>query len=59
LEKAAATMEYKGTTYYFCSEDCHGRFMADPERYAQEARSSSGPPRPGKAAHTDAPPPLA
>jgi YHS domain-containing protein len=35
--QAAATMEYQGTTYVFCSQDDHERFMADPERYAQNA----------------------
>ena len=34
---AAATMEYHGPTYAFCSQDDHERFMADPERYAQKA----------------------
>ena len=31
---AAATSEYKGTTYYFCSEDCKEEFDEDPESYA-------------------------
>jgi Cu+-exporting ATPase len=31
---AAASEEYQGTTYYFCSEACHQRFMAAPEQYA-------------------------
>jgi YHS domain-containing protein len=30
-------MEYQGTTYAFCSQDDHERFMADPARYAPEA----------------------
>jgi len=31
---AAASEEYKGQSYYFCSPSCHERFKADPERYA-------------------------
>ncbi|MCI0636835.1 MAG: heavy metal translocating P-type ATPase [Actinobacteria bacterium] len=30
---AAAGVEYDGTTYYFCSEVCHQRFVADPDRF--------------------------
>ena len=36
-QQAGARMEYQGATYFFCSQDCHERFMADPERYAQKA----------------------
>jgi Cu+-exporting ATPase len=36
-QQAAARMEHQGTTYVFCSQGCHERFMADPERYAQKA----------------------
>jgi Cu+-exporting ATPase len=38
-QQAAASMEYQGTTYFFCSQDDHERFMANPERYAKEAVS--------------------
>jgi P-type Cu+ transporter len=31
---AAASEEYRGTTYYFCSQGCHDTFMAEPEKYA-------------------------
>ena len=31
---AAASEEYEGKTYYFCSEGCHQRFVAAPEQYA-------------------------
>jgi P-type Cu+ transporter len=33
-ETAAASEEYKGQTYYFCSDSCHQRFAADPEQFA-------------------------
>ena len=31
---AAASEEYEGTTYYFCSMGCNEQFKADPGRYA-------------------------
>lgn len=33
---AAATAEHKGTTYYFCSDDCKEEFEGDPESYASD-----------------------
>ena len=33
-ETAAASEEYEGATYYFCSHSCHERFVATPERFA-------------------------
>jgi YHS domain-containing protein len=30
---APAQEEYKGKTYYFCSEECNQKFLQDPERY--------------------------
>jgi P-type Cu+ transporter len=33
-ETAAATREFDGTTYYFCSAGCAVSFDADPQRYA-------------------------
>jgi YHS domain-containing protein len=32
-ETAAATFEYKGKTYYFCSPGCKRDFEKDPEKY--------------------------
>ncbi len=32
-KKAAATSEYKGTTYYFCARGCKVAFDKAPERY--------------------------
>jgi Cu+-exporting ATPase len=31
---AAASEEYRGMTYYFCSPGCRGTFMAQPKKYA-------------------------
>jgi len=36
-ETAAATSEYKGLTYYFCSTGCAQAFNADPAKYLGEA----------------------
>jgi Cu+-exporting ATPase len=33
-QTAPAKMDYQGKTYYFCTEDCHQKFMQDPGRYA-------------------------
>ena len=33
-DDAAATAEYEGKTYYFCSQVCHEAFVADPASYA-------------------------
>jgi len=32
-ERAAATLEYKGVTYYFCAKGCKVAFDKDPEKY--------------------------
>ena len=34
-ETAVAHMDYAGRTYHFCSDDCHEKFMADPEKYTE------------------------
>jgi len=31
---AAASEEHDGTTYYFCSEACHQKFVASPDQFA-------------------------
>jgi YHS domain-containing protein len=41
-EDAAATEEYGGRTYYFCSEDCHRQFTADPEKYVADSSPATG-----------------
>ena len=33
---AAATSEYEGKTYYFCSTDCKEEFESDPPSYAED-----------------------
>jgi membrane fusion protein, copper/silver efflux system len=41
---AGLMVEYRGTPYYFCSEECKSRFQKDPERYLKEARKSNPAP---------------
>ncbi len=36
-DQAAATAEYAGQTWYFCSDSCHDKFVVHPEQYAGEA----------------------
>jgi len=36
-EKAKASQEHAGKTFYFCSEGCAAKFRANPERYLQSA----------------------
>lgn len=38
---AAATSDYKGTTYYFCAAACKQSFDADPEKYVSAAAPST------------------
>lgn len=38
-DRAAATSEYGGKTYYFCAVGCKKAFDKDPERYLNEATS--------------------
>jgi YHS domain-containing protein len=35
--KAKGKAEYKGKTYYFCSDDCKSKFEKDPTKYADKA----------------------
>lgn len=41
-DKAAATYEYKGKTYYFCAPGCKAAFEKDPEKYLKESGHSEG-----------------
>ncbi|WP_052207416.1 permease [Sinomonas humi] len=36
---APATASHKGHTYWFCSDRCHEKFTADPDRYTQDPGS--------------------
>ncbi len=33
--KAAGTSEFKGKTYYFCSNGCKAKFDANPQQYVK------------------------
>jgi YHS domain-containing protein len=35
-EDAVGSVEYKGHTYHFCSEDCKATFEEDPDDYSAE-----------------------
>jgi Cu+-exporting ATPase len=39
-KQAAAKMDYQGKTYYFCSDDCHNKFMAEPGIYSASQMKS-------------------
>jgi len=44
--EAKVTLDYKGTTYYFCSSGCKEAFAKDPEKYVQKKEEAS-PDKPG------------
>jgi Cu+-exporting ATPase len=37
-DKAAATCDYKGKTYYFCAPGCKEKFAKEPEQFLDDAR---------------------
>ena len=39
--KAAATYNYKGTTYYFCNIRCKEKFEKDPEAALEQSKVKS------------------
>ncbi|MDY7075628.1 MAG: YHS domain-containing protein [Chloroflexota bacterium] len=39
---AAAEIEYKGQTYYFCAPGCKVAFEKDPEKYLETAVAAEG-----------------
>ena len=41
-DRAAATAEYRGKTYYFCSRGCKVAFEKDPEKYLREGPKGMG-----------------
>ena len=49
-DKAAATSDYEGKTYYFCSDYCRTEFDKNPEKYLSAAGIPSGMPGSGKKA---------
>ncbi len=36
--QAAAKEHYQGQTWYFCSDSCHGKFVAEPDRYVHQSQ---------------------
>jgi YHS domain-containing protein len=40
---AAATFDYKGTTYYFCSKGCKDAFAKEPEKYLAKTAANEEP----------------
>ncbi len=42
--KAAASEEYRGTTYYFCGKGCAAKFHGDPEKYLQPKPAAAASP---------------
>jgi len=42
--KAAATVQHRGRTYYFCAKGCAQRFSANPEKYLSAAPSAAAKP---------------
>ncbi len=41
--KEAGKAEYKGTTYYFCSNGCKVAFQKDPEKYIKSGPTMKMP----------------
>jgi Cu+-exporting ATPase len=41
-QTAAATSEYRGVDYYFCSKDCQHEFDQQPDRYVGWQQQGSG-----------------
>jgi YHS domain-containing protein len=41
-DKAAATAQYDGETYYFCAPGCKVAFEKDPEKYLEAAEDKLG-----------------
>jgi Cu+-exporting ATPase len=37
--QAAATAKFAGDTYYFCSEECQRKFVADPEKFVSRTEA--------------------
>ncbi len=37
-KKAAATLDYRGKTYYFCAVGCKDKFAQTPEKFVQQEK---------------------
>lgn len=37
-DKAAATADFKGKTYYFCSTGCKEKFEESPDKYVEKGK---------------------
>ena len=46
--KAAASFDYKGTTYYFCSTGCRDRFAKEPDKYVAAADAKAAAAKPAQ-----------
>lgn len=42
VESAKWTIDHEGKHWYFCSEGCRKKFVADPERYAEHLNEANG-----------------
>jgi Cu+-exporting ATPase len=40
-DEAAGQSEFRGQTYYFCSEGCKERFKQNPEQYAEKSKEAN------------------
>ena len=40
--KAKFSSSFENSTYYFCSENCKGKFEADPKKYVGETNHAGG-----------------
>lgn len=47
-DRARAAVEHQEVTYYFCSANCHDRFVRDPERYRGGGAVTFAATRPGR-----------
>ena len=41
-QSAAGRSEYKGETYYFCSQSCKNKFDQNPQQYTKERGRGAG-----------------
>lgn len=39
--RAGARSEYRGQTFYFCSQDCKNKFDKNPDMYADRSRAGA------------------